>query len=71
MSARPQVVDTGHTVSVLHRLYEIRYPDGTTGAVFVVECSGDTSQDLYRRAKQHARRLWQERQRQQITGAAG
>ena len=65
MSARPRVVDTGHTVSVLHRLYEIRYPDGTTEEMFLAECAGGTSQANLERAKRRARRRWQERQ--QIT----
>jgi len=65
VSARPRVVDTGHTVSVLHRVFEAQMPDGETEDVLVPECG--TTGELYTEAKRLARRRWQERQ--QITRA--
>lgn len=63
MSTRPSVIDTGHTVSLLHRLYEIRYPDGTTEEVFVAECHGTPSQNC-ERVKRRARATWAKRRGQ-------
>lgn len=67
MHGEPRVVDTGHTVSVLHRVFEAQMPDGETEDVLVPECG--TTGELYTEAKRLARRRWQERQQQQITGA--
>ena len=55
------VVDTGHTLLLLHRVYRIEYPDGTTEEVIPAQCArnvGDELQWVLRRA----RRKWQERQ---------
>lgn len=67
MSARPRVVDTGHTVSVLHHVFEAQMPDGQTEDVLVPECA--TTAELYAEAKRLARQRWQERQ--QSTRATG
>ena len=67
MHGEPRVVDTGHTVSVLHRVFEAQMPDGETEDVLVPECG--TTGELYTEVKRLARRRWQERQQQQITGA--
>lgn len=56
------VRDTGHTVNLLHRLYEIRYPDGTTEEVFAVEGNGAKPSETYERVKRRARRQWAQRQ---------
>lgn len=70
MSAGPRVIDTGHTVSLLHRLYDVTFPDGTTEEMFIIECNGDTPEELDGRANRRARQRWQQR-RQQITVATG
>ena len=67
MSARPQVTDTGHTVTLVHRLYEARYPDGTREELFVLEVGSDD--DVDERAKHRARKRWAEKQ--QITATTG
>ena len=60
MRARPQVTDTGHTVTLVHRLYEVRYPDGTREELFVLEVGSDD--DVDERAKHRARKRWAEKQ---------
>ena len=62
------VVSTGHTVTLLHTVYRVHYPDGTVEEVIPVQCkrdAGDEMEWLLRRA----RATWRKRQR--ITAATG
>ncbi len=68
MHGEPRVVDTGHTLTLLHRVYRVDYPDGTTEEVIPVQCKRDAGDELAW-VLERARRRWQERQQQQITGA--
>jgi hypothetical protein len=61
MSARPRVIETGHTVRVLHPVYRIQYPDGRwetyiPGLVDIQQCR--------ERAMERARRRWARLRRQ-------
>lgn len=60
MSAEPTVVDTGHTVSLLHRVYAVTYPDGTTEELIPVQCKR-TSEDERAWVLARARATWRQR----------
>lgn len=66
MSAGPTVVDTGHTVSLLHRIYKVEYPDGTTEELIPVQCKR-TAGDELAWVLARARATW----RQRITAQRG
>lgn len=57
------VYATGHTVTLLHRLYEIRYPDGTTEDVIPVQCKRDAGDEM-EWVMRRARAMWRKRQRE-------
>lgn len=61
--SEPTVVDTGCTVTLLHRVYLVRYPDGTTEDLIPVQCKR-TSEDERAWVLARARATWRRRQRE-------
>jgi hypothetical protein len=59
----PIVTDTGCTVTLLHRVYLVRYPDGTTEDLIPVQCKR-TSEDERAWVLARARATWRRRQRE-------
>ncbi len=64
MHGEPRVVDTGHTLTLLHRVYRVEYPDGSTEEVIPVQCKRTASDEL-QWVLRRARATWAKR----ITGA--
>lgn len=64
--SEPIVTDTGHTISLLHHIYAVKYPDGTSEEVIPVQCKRDASDEL-QWVLRRARATWKARQR--ITSA--
>ena len=54
VQGEPIVTDTGHTLSLLHRVYCVEYPDGSTEEVIPVQCKRDPGDErawVLRRAR--------------------
>lgn len=58
--SEPRVVDTGHTLTLLHRVYRAEYPDGTTEDIIPVQCKRDAGEEL-RWVLRRARARWARR----------
>lgn len=56
------MVATGNTVTLLHNVYRIDYPDGTSEDVIPVQCKRDASDELAW-VLQRAHRTWAKRRR--------
>ena len=60
----PTVRATGDTVTLIHRVYMVTYPDGTTEEVMPAQCkraAGDEMAWVVRRARAEWRRRQRER----------
>lgn len=40
------MTDTGHTLTPLHRVYRVRYPDGTTEEVIPAQCKREAGDEM-------------------------
>jgi hypothetical protein len=54
------VTDTGHTLTLLHRVYRIEYPDGSSEEVIPAQCKRDAPAELAWVMKR-ARATWRKR----------
>ena len=59
----PTVVDTGHTVSLIHRIYAVTYPDGATEEIIPAQCARDAGDELAW-VRRRAGAKWRRRQRE-------
>jgi hypothetical protein len=66
VGGEPIVTDTGCTVTLLHRVYHVLYPDGTTEELIPVNCKREAS-DEYIWVLRRAKRTWAKR----ITSTTG
>ncbi len=57
-----RVVATGHTVTLLHNVYRIEFPDGTSEDVIPVQCKRDAGDEM-EWVLRRARATWRKRQR--------
>lgn len=60
MRGEPRVVDTGHTLTLLHRVYRVEYPDGSTEEVIPAQCKREAG-DEYSWVLRRARATWRQR----------
>jgi hypothetical protein len=66
--SEPIVTATGDTVSLLHNIYLVVYPDGTTEELVPVQCKREAADEM-EWVLRRARATWKRRQRS--TGATG